>query len=328
MTKPQISEVISKITKGIVPTTAIASGLLSQPSFAAPGDLDPAFGDMGRASFPLSGAAFRVQELTADESFIAGGESIFHFRGCDYYYYSCAPTVDGFMGQVSPKGSLDLKFAAALLDKTQVLDFALQPDGKVVAVGKSISARKTVFTVFRLMPGGALDPHFATAGVLNYGTDTEAHSVVLDPSGAIVVAGSNSGTLMVLRLLGSGALDGSFGKAGVYSGASNEGAGFHIVADKLEAQSEIVLGGPRTATHGQPVSIARADARMTAIGQCLERASGGSQFGNFNARSIAWKRGSSRSGSISGSVFAYCKRASRSRIPVSSHSNALAVPPH
>ena len=64
------TQIIPRIVKGVIPTTAIASGLLSQPSFAAPGDLDPTFGDMGRASFPLKGEAFSVQELAADESLI------------------------------------------------------------------------------------------------------------------------------------------------------------------------------------------------------------------------------------------------------------------
>ena len=50
------TRIIPRFVKSVVPTTAIA-GLLSQPSFAAPGDLDPTFGDVGRASFPLSGAA-------------------------------------------------------------------------------------------------------------------------------------------------------------------------------------------------------------------------------------------------------------------------------
>jgi uncharacterized delta-60 repeat protein len=223
--KPR-TQIILRIVKGAVPTTAIA-GLLSQPSFGAPGDLDPTFGDMGRASFPLKGAAFHVQELTADESLIAGGEELI-FGHCDYYDYYC-PRVDGFMGQVSPTGSLDLKVAAALLGQTEVFDFALQPDGKVVAVGQMISAKKSVLTVFRLVPGGLLDPDFADKGVMHYATDTKAYSVVLDPSGAIVVAGSSAGKLLVLRLLGNGTLDGSFGHGGVYIGPPNDDARIHIL---------------------------------------------------------------------------------------------------
>ena len=74
-----------------------------------------------------------------------------------------------------------------------------------------------MLTVFRLIPGGLLDPNFADKGVMHYATDTEAHAVVLDPSGAIVVAGSNAGRLMVLRLLANGTLDGSFGNGGSIS---------------------------------------------------------------------------------------------------------------
>jgi uncharacterized delta-60 repeat protein len=222
------TQIIPRIVKGVIPTTAIASGLLSQPSFAAPGDLDPTFGDMGRASFPLKGEAFSVQELAADESLIAGGEEHFHFR-CGYYQYFCSPTVDGFMGQISPTGSLDLKVAGALLAGTEVFDLALQPDGKVVAVGQMISGKQSVLTVFRLVPGGLLDPTFAGNGVAHYATDTEAHSVVLDPSGAIVVAGTNAGKLMVLRLLASGALDGSFAHGGVYIGPPNDNTRIHIL---------------------------------------------------------------------------------------------------
>jgi uncharacterized delta-60 repeat protein len=253
MKKLHKSEVISKITKGIVPTTAIASGFISPPSWGAPGDLDPTFGDMGRASFPLKGAAFRVQELTADESLIAGGEEHFlHFR-CGYYQYFCSPTVDGFMGQISPTGSLDLQVAGALLAGTEVFDLALQPDGKIVAVGQMISAKQSVLTVFRLVPGGLLDPTFAGNGVTHYATDTEAHSVVLDPGGAIVVAGSNAGKLMVLRLLGNGTLDGSFGHGGVYIGPANDNTRIHIL---------------RTANGGYRVSATLTDQPQAGVSSC------------------------------------------------------------
>src|SRR5215475_10710750 len=50
---------------------------------------------------------------------------------------------------------------------------------------------------------------------------------------------------------------------------------------------------------------------------------GASIYGNFNARSIAWKRGSLRSGSRNGSVLKYSSPGSRSRMAVSSHSSAL-----
>src|SRR5262249_33739994 len=121
MTKPQKPEVISKITKGIVPTTAIASGLLSQPSFAAPGDLDPAFGDMGRvgAGLSLKGPAWSVHALAGDQSLIAGGAARvwLPFGGCSESYNECH--ADGFIGQISAAGLLDREVQAAQLSTTE-----------------------------------------------------------------------------------------------------------------------------------------------------------------------------------------------------------------
>ena len=225
MTKAQKSEVISKITKGIVPTTAIATGLLSQPSFGAPGDLDPAFGDMGRvgAGLSLKGPAWSVKATAGDKSLIAGGDIVFHFHPLEGLceYHKCY--ADGFISQFSPAGSLDLELAAAQLSTTEVFDFALQPDGKVVAVGRTFSKTGSQLTVFRLASGGSLDPNFAHQGLMQYTQESIAQSVMLDPSGAIVVAGSSGGNLMVLRLLANGSPDGSFGSGGIYIGPPIDG---------------------------------------------------------------------------------------------------------
>ena len=71
------TQITPRIVKRILPTTAIASGLLAQPAFAAPGDLDPTFSDMGRASFPLKGPAFRVQNLSRMEVLSRAGSLSF-----------------------------------------------------------------------------------------------------------------------------------------------------------------------------------------------------------------------------------------------------------
>ena len=214
------TQIIPGIVKGVVSTTAIASGLLSQPSFGAPGDLDSTFGDMGRVGstpgFLHLGPAWSVQPLAGDESLIAGGDVIFHPLGGCSYYDTCH--AHGFIRQISPAGAFDLAVEAAQLGTTEVLDFALQPDGKVVAVGRTLNRGASQFTVFRLGAGGSLDPDFAYQGVMQYTTDSIAQSVLLDPTGAVVVGGSSAGKLMVLRLLANGSPDGSFGSGGIYIG--------------------------------------------------------------------------------------------------------------
>jgi uncharacterized delta-60 repeat protein len=200
---------------------------VSSPSLSAPGDLDPTFGDMGRVGSALNfhGPAWSAQALAGDETLIAGSKFCEGFY-CNYYYQSYA---DGFMAEISPAGALDLEVAAAPLAETEVFDAALQPDNKVVAVGRASNESHSILTVFRLLPGGSLDANFADGGVMHYATDTAAQSVVLDPSGAIVVAGSNAGKLMVLRLLANGRLDASFGNGGVYIGPPSDNTRIHIL---------------------------------------------------------------------------------------------------
>jgi len=262
------TQIIPRIVKGVVPTTAIASGLLSQPSFGAPGDLDPTFGDMGRvgsASTSQLGPAWSVQALDGDQSFIAGGE-VHLGRGCSYYNTCHA---DGFFGQVSPVGSLDLQAAAPLGNKTEVFDFALQPDGKVVAVGLTSSNGKSQLTVFRLASGGSLDPNFAHQGIMQYTPDSLAQSVLLDPSGAIVVAGSNAGKLMVLRLLANGSPDGSFGTAGVYIGPPTDGTRIHLLrtaSGEYRVSTNLLPADPNTPSYCAVLALTATGTLNTTFG--------------------------------------------------------------
>jgi uncharacterized delta-60 repeat protein len=209
--KKALARPVPKIARGLVPTTAIASGFFSPVTMGAPGDLDPTFGDMGRVIEPqFQGEAWALKPLAADESLVAGGEY------CGYYCAYYDNYDDGFIGHVSSNGSLESQVAADVLKTIEVRDLALQPDGKVVAVGLGQS-NANGFVVFRLDSAGALDPGFADGGVLYYAPGG-AQSVLLDPDGAILVSGSSNGALTVIRLHADGSLDESFGTAGVASG--------------------------------------------------------------------------------------------------------------
>jgi uncharacterized delta-60 repeat protein len=235
MKKKPAARGIPRIARGLVPTTAIASGLLSPPTTGAPGDLDPTFGDMGRVTAPqFNGEAWALQPLAADESLVAGGEY------CDYYCAYYDQYYDGFIGQLSSSGSVESQVAVDALNKIEVRDLAVQPDGKVVAVGLG-QANANGFVVFRLDSAGALDSGFADGGVLSYAPGG-AQSVIIDPDGAILVSGSSNGKLLVIRLLGDGSLDGSFGTAGSASGPPSD----------LSSASNIVrtaAGGYRVTTN-------------------------------------------------------------------------------
>ena len=229
--KRPLAKIIPLLMRGMAPGAAVASGLLSPLALGASGDLDPAFADVGRLGpiTNLDGPAWSVQSLDGDEILFAGGN--LEVTCVDYCYYNEAYLdATNFLGLLTDTGSPDLNFAAAELAHTQVFDVALQPDGKVVAVGHTIIENRPTLTVFRLTREGALDSTFGDGGIFrlpaSQGTEHKGTSVVLDPDGRIVVAGprtdnTTGGELIVLRLLENGVLDDSFGTSGILAGPSS-----------------------------------------------------------------------------------------------------------
>ena len=232
MAKPLV-QAIHAIVRQMAPTAAVATGLMSPMALGAPGDLDPTFGDVGLVSSALdfAGPAWSLLPLEDGDTIVAGGD---HCDGFYCYYYD-----DGFAGQLSDTGSLEWHASAAFLAQTVVFDIARQPDGKVVAVGRTSSGQRSPrysfsLTVFRLDPGGGLDPTFGDGGIVHFSGSsdpTAAQSVTLDPNGSIVVAGAKDGRLFVLRLLADGSPDTTFGAAGFFTGPSNdfETPGTHLL---------------------------------------------------------------------------------------------------
>ncbi len=186
-------------------------------AFAAPGDLDPSFGDAGRQSniaLPSYYSNLWSVDVLADDAVLFGG-------GGEYEYY--ATYEDDFVGRLLPNGTFDTSFVAAALANTVVYDTAPQPDGKVIGVGTvGLPDGKRKLLVFRLRPDGSLDPDFGLGGqaIISDGSPSReaGYSVVVDPDGRIAVAGQRGSNLLVARLLPNGTLDAGFGAAGVFVG--------------------------------------------------------------------------------------------------------------
>jgi len=229
----QIAKLIPLLARGVLPSAAVASGLLSPLALGAPGDLDPFFGNVGRLGpiVDLNGPAWSLEALDSDGILLAGGDAEFlcdsdEFYHCAYYGYDGLEATN-FVTSVSGAGSIDLTFHEATLAHIQVFDVVLQPDGKVVAVGRRVSRTSTTdqqLVVFRLERGGPLDGTFGNGGIVELGSAGTAMvrhigtSVVLDPDGRIVIAGSRDNDLIVLRLLADGSFDNSFGTSGIFVG--------------------------------------------------------------------------------------------------------------
>lgn len=94
------------------------------------------------------------------------------------------------------------------------------PDGKLLACGYTSSVGNDII-VKKVHPDGSNDNSFGTNGLatLDYGSNDQAFSMVLQPDGKILLGGASTGPLgndfAVIRLLENGSPDPSFGNNGL-----------------------------------------------------------------------------------------------------------------
>ncbi len=182
------------------------------------GTLNTAFGNDGRV-ITSSGGAFEVQ-ITAvavqpDGKIVVAGwiaPSVFNDEFL-LLRYNTDGSPDTSFGQ---GGEVEISFGDGGDFGNGV---AIQPDGKIVAVGSGNAAN---FDVVRLNPNGSLDTSFGTAGEVVTPMNGGASSVVIQPDGKIVVGGTSfSGdpdegdNFALVRYDADGSLDPSFGAGGV-----------------------------------------------------------------------------------------------------------------
>ena len=276
--KKQTAKLIPLLAAGIAPTAAVTSALLSPLVLSAPGDLDPGFGDLGRLGPILDGPAWSLEALEDGRMLLGGGDMQFYYSW--YYYYE--PVTTNFVSLLSDTGSTDPGFTAATLADTQVFDVIRQPDGQVVAVGRKIdTSGGSQLTVFRLQPDGVLDTTFASEGIFELSVDEHGDrqvgtSIVLDPDGRIVVAGSRGNQVIVVRLLPDGSLDDSFGTSGAFAGPDTYD--FSFAANTSGARTNIL----RTAAGGYRVT-----ASNPAGCQVFALTAGGAMDGTFGTAGTA-----------------------------------------
>jgi uncharacterized delta-60 repeat protein len=212
----------------IIPAVSIAASLTSHPALSAPGDLDPTFGDVGRAQLPvdLEGAIW---------SLAVGDEGGVNFAGVDsdYCYYNEYCEVP-FLGSVSDSGS-SRSHASVRSDDVLLASHSgliVRPDRQLVSLGyvmiDSSGLGGSRMAVAFIGGDGRPRESFANDGRFEFLTGNltaAAQSGIVDSDGRIVVAGLahlHSAPLVVLRLLPSGTLDESFGSAGVFRGPEFE----------------------------------------------------------------------------------------------------------
>jgi len=248
--KKQSEKLIPLIASGLVPTATVTSALVTPLALGATGDLDPAYGDLGRLGPILDGPAWSLEPTDGTSTLLGGGVLDFYY----YYYYYAYYTATNFVNLVSDAGTLDPAFEKPFIANVQVFDIARQGDGQVVAVGRRVSPRNGSYrtVAFRLQADGALDTTFGTDGFFEFtfaelGERQMARSVVLDDTGRIVIAGSKDDQAIVFRLLPDGSLDASFGTSGIFAGPDT----FDFSDDASGARTLML----RTTTGGYRVTV-------------------------------------------------------------------------
>jgi uncharacterized delta-60 repeat protein len=202
----------------------------------AAGALDPTFGSHGVSKVVVaSGGSAFAATLQPDGKIVLVGNA----NG----------NRDFLVIRLTANGALDSTFSGDGMTTTSfggsgsaALGVAIAPGGKIVAAG--VNTNK--LAIVRYTAAGALDTTFGGTGIVQStfgGSDAQAHGVVVQPDGKIVVSGttgSSSGSLIVARYTTTGTLDATFGSGGRVSPASTTiGSGDTLA---LQGTSVIVAG--------------------------------------------------------------------------------------
>ena len=202
------------------------------------GTLDTTFNTTGKQAVAVGNSIDQIQSLViqSDGKILAGGEAL-------------GATFDFALVRLTTSGALDASFdgdgkliQAVGTSAEQVNCLLLQPDGKIVAVGRSeIGYNGGDMFIERLTSTGALDATFNGTGSNSVGfaaaaVATGSASLVM-PDGRILVAGemnggASTGPYVIWMLNPNGTLDTTFGTGGKTLGTGGAGA------TKLALQSD------------------------------------------------------------------------------------------
>jgi uncharacterized delta-60 repeat protein len=223
----------------------IASATWTIPAEAAPGDLDRTFGGDGKVVTNLTVG----RDSAADVAIQENGKIVVVGRTVGRHYGKFA------LIRYRTDGRLDTTFGGNGIVTTNLAKredsasaVAIQPDGKIVAVGTANIASRWMFAIARYERDGTLDAQFGKDGKVRFGFsadgDDSAADVAIQPDGKIVVIGSSYvlDTFALARLDPDGSLDTSFGGDGRVTTSVGPGAD-SAEAVAIQPDGKIVVAG-------------------------------------------------------------------------------------
>jgi uncharacterized delta-60 repeat protein len=230
------------------------------------GDLDTTFGSGGvvLTAFPTvekgfhgSGGSANAVQIQSDGKIVAAGEGLHNFA---VSRYNTGGSLDPTFGN---GGKVVTTFGTNHQESVQAI--AIQPDGKIIAVGATDVLDSTTyenhFAIARYNTNGTLDTSFGpnhnglvTTGIV---ANDSANGVVIQPDGKIVVAGSagsqaplygQSSTVSdaLVRYNSNGTLDTSFGQGGILTPTIVPGASqrfYDVALESVNGTTKIVVAG-------------------------------------------------------------------------------------
>jgi uncharacterized delta-60 repeat protein len=232
---------------------------------AADGDLDTSFFGNGKVVTDVGSTSNEANAiaLQPDGKIIAAGLSV--VGGNNNFA----------LARYNANGSLDISFGTngiALTSFGGTNDLAnavvVQPNGKIIAAGRSNVTGNIDFALARYNPNGSLDTSFGNSGLVttNFGGDTNiAWAIILQPDGKIIAAGqSNVGgnnNFALARYNPNGSLDASFGNSGLVTTNFSGTAQDEIFAAILQPDGKIVaVGASDAGGAGDNFALARYNA--------------------------------------------------------------------
>jgi uncharacterized delta-60 repeat protein len=202
---------------------------------------DSAFGKQGctfiNSTYYSFQTAYAVAIQTDNKIIVAGYGARGEFEDVNY---------DMIIARLTADSKIDSSFGVngiAIADYGKgdiAYDIAIQPDGKIIIQGSSSG----YFNTLRYLPNGTLDASFGGQGyvITQFSGVASGSSVVLQPDGKIIAAGSDFDKLLLVRYMPDGSLDETFGDNGtVRSDLTNYSDNANDMV--LQPDGKIIVGG-------------------------------------------------------------------------------------
>ncbi|PYE47937.1 putative Ig domain-containing protein [Deinococcus yavapaiensis] len=161
------------------------------------GSLDTTFGTSGKVTTPIGTSDDQAHALVMqpDGKLVAAGQasngSNFDFALVRYNSNGTLDTTFGSGGKVTTPIGTSNDYAYALV---------MQPDGKLIAAGRTINGSTYDFALVRYNSNGSLDTTFGTSGKVTTAMSVyndEVRALAVQPDGKLVAAGSGDGITLV-----------------------------------------------------------------------------------------------------------------------------------